>query len=121
VTRSLRVLVVDDNIDTAQMMATLLGSHGHAVTIARDALAALAAFEEFRPDVALLDIGLPVIDGYELALRVRAGAARSCRLVAITGHANARDRERGRRAGFDVYLTKPVKLSSVLLALAGPP
>lgn len=106
-----RLLVVDDNEDAAEMLAAALASHGCVVRVANDAPAALqiAATEQF--DAALLDIGLPVIDGYELAVRLRALATMgNARLIAITGYGQASDRQRALAAGFNHHLVKPVDL-----------
>ena len=110
-----RVLVVDDNTDAAAMLGAFLELHGHTVLIAHDALAALTAAGEAVPDVALLDIGLPGMDGYELARRLREGdATRHVRLVALTGWGQDGDRARAREAGFDVHLTKPAEPHMIL-------
>ena len=116
----LRVLVVDDNLDAAELLGHLLGAEGHEVKVVHDAASALEVAPQFLPDVALLDIGLPVMNGYELArrLRRRLGSA-PCRLIAVTGYGQERDRARSRRAGFDVHLVKPMD-PQALLALLGP-
>jgi len=105
------VLVVDDNADAAAMLAEYVGSLGYDVRAAHDGPAALKSAVERVPDIALLDIGLPVMDGYELATRLRqtdGGAA--LKLVAITGYGQQADRERTRQSGFDAHLVKPVDL-----------
>ena len=106
-----RVLVVDDNQDASTMLSEALDSLGFVVRTAPDGPAALRIVEEFEPDIALLDIGLPVMDGYELAqrLRERQGAG-SLRLVAITGYGQTEDQHRSAQAGFDAHLVKPVDL-----------
>jgi signal transduction histidine kinase len=104
-----RILVVDDNEDGAETLATLLGLFGHEVRIAHDGAAALAVADEYRPDVILLDIGLPGMDGYEVARRLRdRDEFRATRLIALTGWGQDADRERSRSAGFDLHLVKPV-------------
>jgi PAS domain S-box-containing protein len=104
-----RVLVVDDNTDAAESLATLVEMWGHEVRSAHDGPAALAAAEEFRPDVILLDIGLPGLTGYEVAGRLRARPEfQSVRLIALTGWGQDADRERSRAAGFELHLVKPV-------------
>ncbi len=104
----LRVLVVDDNVDAADAMAMLLLTLGHDVRRAHDGLAALDAAQNFRPDVALLDIGLPALDGYEVARRLRQTAGlEHVVLVAITGYGHAADRLLTQSAGFDHHLVKP--------------
>lgn len=113
-----RVLVVDDNRDAAESLALLLEMSGCKVTTAIDPFAGLALVEEVSPDVAILDIGLPGIDGYDLAARIRATeAGRTCRLIALTGYGMAEDRARTRAAGFDAHLVKPVELAALLEAL----
>jgi CheY-like chemotaxis protein len=115
---SYRVLVVDDNVDSARMIGTLLELEGHAVRIAHNAEGALALTRDFAPDAAVLDIGLPGIDGYELANRLRAETrSRSLRLIALTGWGQDSDRLRAQQAGFDVHLTKPAGVRAVLQAL----
>jgi signal transduction histidine kinase len=116
---SRRVLVVDDNVDAANMMAELLGMKGHEVEVAYDALSALEVFSRFRPEVGVFDIGLPDVDGYELAQRVAAIAGSACRLIAVTGYGQERDSQLAREAGFHVHLAKPVKIDALLAAIAG--
>lgn len=115
-----RVLIVDDNEDAATMLAELLRRHGHEVAVAHDAAAALKVVPGFTPEVALLDIGLPVIDGYELAQRLRnLPSAATCRLIAVTGYGQDGDRERAMEAGFARHLVKPVFVEELLQAIAG--
>ena len=104
-----RILVVDDNVDAAETLSRLLRLSAHEVRVAHDGLAGLAAAREMNPDVVLLDIGLPKLDGLEVArsLRARADGPRPL-LVAITGFGQAEDRARTAAAGFDHHLTKPV-------------
>jgi CheY-like chemotaxis protein len=104
-----RILVVDDNEDAADMLAGFLEEMGHTTRIARDGPEALKMVAEFAPDLALLDIGLPVMDGYELARRLREGAQR-IGLVAVTGYGQKNDRQRSQAAGFDAHLVKPVSV-----------
>ena len=104
-----RILIVDDNVDAAQLLAQSLRALGHTTAVAHDGPSALAAAAGFRPAVALLDLGLPVMDGFELGQRLRdtrtlAGIV----LVAVTGYAQAVDRQRTTAAGFDAHLVKPV-------------
>jgi PAS domain S-box-containing protein len=117
-----RVLVVDDNADAAEMLADILTELGHEVAIAHDGVRALALGASFRPHYAVLDIGLPVMDGYELARRLRAEVDhdRAMRLIALTGYGQESDRARAIDAGFDHHLVKPVPLDG-LLALLVPP
>jgi CheY-like chemotaxis protein len=112
--RGLRVLVVDDNADAAEMLAQLLALAGHEVRTAPDGPTALDIATEFRPEAAVLDIGLPVMDGYELALRLRdrlAGAAPA--LIAVSGYGQPSDRERSRAAGFCCHLVKPADVDKI--------
>jgi signal transduction histidine kinase/CheY-like chemotaxis protein len=114
-----RVLLVDDNVDAADMLAELLRMRGHHVEVAHDAAAALAATTMFKPQVALLDIGLPVIDGYQLAARLLSEAsAPPPLLIALTGYGQDGDRRRAHSVGFSVHLVKPVKLDALLDAIA---
>jgi signal transduction histidine kinase/ActR/RegA family two-component response regulator len=114
----LRVLVVDDNPDVAAMLSTLLRKHGHDVIIGHDGPAALEAALASEPQVALLDIGLPVMNGYEVAEQLRAQlGARMPLLVAVTGYGQDLDRRRSLRAGFEAHLVKPVEASVLLEVL----
>ncbi len=115
----LRVLVVDDDPDVAYSFALLLRTMGHEVETAQDAAAALALVETFRPHVAFIDLGLPDIEGYELAAALRATpAAAGMRLVALTGYGQEEVRQRASAAGFDTYLLKPVTAQTVEELLA---
>jgi len=103
------VLLVEDNDDARQMLEAALASGGHAVRAARDGASGLALAAESPPDIALIDIGLPDMDGYEVARRIRSSpGGRAVSLVAITGYGRAEDQERAFAAGFDAHLTKPV-------------
>ncbi|MDC0742522.1 ATP-binding protein [Polyangium mundeleinium] len=105
-----RILVVDDNEDAAMLLAESLGSLGHQTQVASDGPSALRLAEKFRPDIALLDIGLPVMDGYELAHRLREQPELDqLRLIAVTGYGQASDRSLSQKAGFDAHLVKPVQ------------
>ena len=121
--RLLKVLVVDDNADAAEMLGMLLASHGHEVVIEHDSLRALDRARSVRPDVCLLDIGLPEMDGKELARRLRAQPeTRAAVLVAVTGYGQQQDREEAFAAGFQHHLVKPVNfdhLIGVLESLRG--
>jgi signal transduction histidine kinase/ActR/RegA family two-component response regulator len=104
-----RVLVVDDNEDAAEMLALSLSTSGYSTRIAHDGPYALRVAEEFCPDVAVLDIGLPVMDGYELARQLRGNPHLSkIRLVALTGYGQPDDVRRAREAGFDEHFVKPI-------------
>jgi CheY-like chemotaxis protein len=110
-----RVLVVDDNPDAADLLAEALSDAGHAVRTAADGPSALQLVETFLPDIAFLDIGLPVMDGYELAsLLRRIPKLSQTPLVAITGYAQDADRKRALVSGFDEHLAKPIQLERVL-------
>ena len=107
--RSGRLLIVDDNRDAAELLADLLRDSGFEVVVEPDALRALELAERFSPQLAILDIGLPKLDGYELARRLRAMPhLANLRLIALTGYGLGSDRERAERAGFDLHLIKPV-------------
>ncbi|HET7924194.1 MAG TPA: PAS domain-containing protein, partial [Rhodanobacteraceae bacterium] len=116
-----RVLVVDDSTDAADSLAMLLALEGHDVATAYSAAAALEKAERLQPEIAFIDIGLPQMDGYEVARRLRASErCRSIRLVALTGYGQPDDRAEARRAGFDHHLLKPADLESVDAILAEP-
>ncbi|MGE0396764.1 MAG: ATP-binding protein [Kofleriaceae bacterium] len=109
-----RILVVDDNEDAADLLALMLERMGHTARVAHDATGALAMVDDFAPDLAILDIGLPVMDGYELARRLRElPATRTTKLLALTGYGQASDKERATRAGFDEHLVKPISLDAI--------
>jgi len=114
---SARVLVVDDNADAADTLAAVLRDVGYEVAVAHDAPAALLLAVEFRPAIALLDIGLPVMDGYELARHLRDRLVEPLRLVAVSGYGHDADLARSRAAGFDVHLGKPVSFDTLVHVL----
>jgi len=104
-----RILVVDDNMDAGESMVTLLKLDGHDVRVTFDGLAAVESARDFRPQVVLLDIGLPGMDGYEVARRLRShDETKDTCLIAVTGYGRIEDRERTFASGFDYHLTKPV-------------
>jgi|SRR5690349_7767395 CheY-like chemotaxis protein len=109
-----RVLVVDDNADAAESLGMLLEVRGNEVRIAYDGLEALEAAGAFRPEIVLLDIGMPKMSGYEVARRLRAARGDSVMIVAITGWGQEEDRRRAREAGFDHHFTKPVDYEALL-------
>lgn len=110
VQRRRRILIVDDNVDAGEAMSIIFESWGHEVRTSASGAGALAVLEHFTPDVAFVDIGLPDIDGYELAERLREkNELRSLRLIALTGYGTAADRQRARVAGFDHHVVKPAE------------
>jgi signal transduction histidine kinase len=113
--RPLRLLVVDDNVDGAQSLAMLLGLIGHEVRVAYDGPEALDAAVDFRPEVVLLDVGLPRgMDGYEVARRLRARPeTQTAVLAAVTGHGSEEERARAREAGFAAHFVKPVDFAAL--------
>jgi signal transduction histidine kinase len=117
-----RILVVDDNAAAAQGIEKLLTHQGHDVSIVYDGLSALTAVTSMGPQVVLLDIGLPDLDGYEVARRLRAApGGRRMGLIAITGYGQAEDQRRAYEAGFDAHLTKPVAPERLKQVMAGLP
>ncbi len=116
-----RVLIADDNADALETMALLLETLGHEVHTASDGAAALALAEQVQPEVAILDIGMPGLNGYEVAARIRATPwGRPMRLIALTGWGQAQDQARAREAGFDHHCTKPVELEQLQALMAAP-
>ena len=109
-----RVLIVDDNVDAACVLAEALRHVGYDTAVAHDGVRGLEAVRSFRPGVVLLDIGLPVMDGYQVAARLRAESGGAPALVAISGYGQHADRARAKMAGFDEHLVKPVELDQVL-------
>ncbi len=114
------VLVVEDSRDGRESLALLLRMLGHRVDVAEDGPRGVEVALAGRPEVALIDIGLPKLDGYEVASRVRAGLGGGVLLVALTGYGQPEDRERAADAGFDDHLTKPVELEELQRLLARP-
>jgi PAS domain S-box-containing protein len=111
---SLKILVVDDSVDGADMLAAALAAKGYDARVANDAPSALRIAADFSPAVAFLDIGLPVMDGYELAARLRdLPGLRQTRFIALTGYGQESDRNRTRAAGFEHHLVKPVDLTVI--------
>jgi CheY-like chemotaxis protein len=118
----LRVLVVDDHEDTRESLALLLSMWGHEVRLAHDGPSALEASRDFCPQVVLLDIGLPGVNGWEVGRRLRQQEGLGpVLLVAVTGYAREQDQARSSEAGFDAHLAKPCDLEELqrLLAVAG--
>jgi CheY-like chemotaxis protein len=116
-----RVLVVDDNADAADTLADILRGVGYEDAVAHDAPQALDLAHKFCPSIALLDIGLPVMDGYELARHLREQLPTTPRLVAVSGYGHDADLARSRAAGFDVHLGKPVAMDVLVNVLSSLP
>ncbi len=115
-----KVLVVDDNVDTARSLALLLRGSGHAVEVAHDGYAALDAARAFQPDTIVLDLGLPGLDGYKVAEQLRADSNfHNTRLIALSGYGQADDRRRSSQVGFDQHLVKPVDFRDLSAAITG--
>jgi CheY-like chemotaxis protein len=118
-----KVLVVDDNLDGAQAMASLLELIGHDVHVAHDGMEAIAAAERLRPDLVLMDVGLPKLNGLEATRQIRKEPwGRAVRIFALTGFGQDADREASRSAGCDGHLVKPVAMPDLerTLAQVGP-
>jgi len=117
---SRRVLVVDDNVDAGELLRVFIERAGHRPSVVNCARDALAVADELRPDIALIDIGLPDMNGYDLVRSLRAlpGLA-GCRYVAVTGHKSESAIARGISAGFEAYLTKPVRTADLLSLISG--
>ncbi len=108
------VLVIEDNVDAGDSLADVLSLSGHRVLVARDGASGIDKARESRPDVVLCDIGLPDLDGYEVARRIRSvPELRETRLIALSGYAQPEDRERARQAGFEAHLAKPPRLEQL--------
>ncbi|MFL6699374.1 MAG: response regulator [Vitreoscilla sp.] len=113
-----QVLVVDDNVDAANTLGELLKAWGYEVTVAHDGPAALAALQDTLPDIALLDIGMPAMDGYELAAHLRfQPGCEELPIIAITGSSSPEDVRRSRAKGFSAHLVKPVSAARLLTLL----
>jgi two-component system CheB/CheR fusion protein len=113
-TGALEILVIEDNEDEARSLAALLESEGHRVHVASSGQSGIAKAHELEPAVILCDIGLPDVDGYEVARTLRAGEHSSARLIALTGYALPEDRRRAREAGFDAHVAKPPAVDALL-------
>jgi DNA-binding response OmpR family regulator len=111
----MKVLVADDNVDGAASLAALLACQGHEVRVCYDGQSALEAAGQFRPQAALLDIGMPQLTGHEVARQIRLQSwSRETLLVAMSGWGASRDKDLARRAGFDYHLTKPLDVEPLL-------
>ncbi|TFZ04848.1 response regulator [Ramlibacter rhizophilus] len=115
-TQPIRVLVVDDNVDAAELVADLLSMLGYETSAAHDGESALRVWSTTRPDAVILDLGMPVMDGYEAARQIRK-LSKSCLLIALSAWARPADVERGRIAGFDHHIAKPASVEQLLEAL----
>lgn len=114
-------MVVDDNVDTATTTAMLLEMYGHTVSVEHSAESALASARALAPNALLLDIGLPGMDGFELARKIRASpATANALLVAMTGYSRSQDRKKSQEAGFNYHLEKPVDIDNLLALLNCP-
>jgi CheY-like chemotaxis protein len=115
---ALRILLVDDNEDAAAMLSALLSLDGAEVTVAADGVQAVGIAEHIRPDLVLLDLGLPGLNGYDVCRGIRRQPwAGNTKLVALTGWGQASDRAKTTQAGFDAHLVKPVEYSELLSAV----
>jgi DNA-binding response OmpR family regulator len=120
-TDGLHIVIVEDNVDARDMLEMFLTLDGHQVEGAGDGISGLAAIVGSRPDVALIDIGLPKLDGYEVARQARVHLHADTKLIALTGYDDVRDKLRAQEAGFDAHLVKPVEptlLTSILRSIA---
>lgn len=108
-----RILVADDNVDSAEMLSEALQQMGHEVRIAHDGVATVQTAAAFKPQIAFLDIGMPRMNGYDAARKLRATFGEDVTLVAVTGWGQESDRQRAREASFDQHLTKPVDISAI--------
>jgi CheY-like chemotaxis protein len=116
-----KILVVDDNRDSADSLAMVLDMGGHEVKVAYDGEAAVSEYRAFHPDWVILDIGMPKIDGYEAAKRIRGSAfGETVRLIALTGWGQESDKNRALAAGFDHHFTKPIDLERLNALIVSP-
>ncbi|HEV7831998.1 MAG TPA: response regulator [Caballeronia sp.] len=118
-TQPRRVLLVDDSVDAAEAMSMLLETLGHEVRVMNDGPSALSMVDDFAPDVVILDIGLPGMDGFEVAREMRARAVtKTALLIALTGYGADSDKQKARDAGFDHHLVKPVSFTAIETVIA---
>lgn len=116
---SKQVLLVDDNEDARELLGGLLEIQGYQVEVAADAPGALEIAARWKPQIIVLDLGLPEVDGWELARQLRqVDGLAGVRIVALTGYGSERDRERSREAGIDQHLLKPIEISQLVRAFA---
>src|SRR5438309_2154299 len=116
-----RVLVIEDNRDSRESLCWLLELAGFEVRTAADGLEGVQTVLRWRPEAAVVDIGLPGLNGYEVARRVRASVGRQVRLLALTGYGQASDRQQALEAGFDLHMVKPAEAETLLDWLKGGP
>ncbi len=115
-----RIVVIEDNLDAAEVLADVLQLEGHEVHVAHDGRSGLELVRRVRPDLVLCDIGLPDLDGYEVAQALRRDEALGAtRLIAVSGYAQPEDRQRALEAGFDEHMAKPLSPRDLMKALAG--
>jgi CheY-like chemotaxis protein len=112
-----RIFLVNDNAGALGVLADALTARGHEVRSASDAVDALEALRTFDPEIAIIELGLPVVDGYELAAQIRAEYGAAMRIIAVAGYGQSIDLERLRAAGFDAHLLKPVAAQDVVACL----
>ena len=112
------MLIVDDNEDAGSLLGLVVERHGYVTAVATHPRDAIALAAEFQPEVAVLDIGLPEMDGYELAAKLRE-IVPGCRFIALTGYGQRNDHARSESAGFEAHLVKPVKTRLLLETLRG--
>ncbi|CAH2809321.1 MAG: Multidomain signal transduction protein including CheB-like methylesterase, CheR-like methyltransferase and BaeS-like histidine kinase [uncultured Caballeronia sp.] len=118
-TQPRRVLLVDDSVDAAEAMSMLLETLGHEVRVMHDGPSALAMVDDFAPEVVILDIGLPGMDGFEVAREMRTCAVtKTVLLIALTGYGAESDKQKARDAGFDHHLVKPVSFKAIETVIA---
>ena len=113
--------MVDDNRDAAELVGEMLVAVGHEVSVAHDALQALTLIARIKPTVVVLDIGMPIMDGYELASRIRDEfREHSPRLIAVTAYGAEQDKARSREVGIETHLVKPITPDQLIAAVTGP-
>ena len=119
-TVSRRILLVEDNPDSRETLRTILRLWGHQVEVAEDGRSGVQKGLAWQPDIGILDIGLPILDGYQVAEQLRAILKDRIFLIALTGYSQPQDRQRAFTAGFDVHLTKPADLDELARLVAQP-
>lgn len=114
------ILVVEDNADSREVLCTALELEGHRVDSAADGVRGVELALEKRPEIVLIDIGLPGLNGYEVARQIRNAVGGGVALIALTGYGRAEDRRRAKEAGFDAHLVKPIDPDALAAAIASP-